>query len=37
VKGHPLKDGRPGAGLMTVVKADGTVLNPRPGAPRPAG
>ena len=32
VKGHPLKDGRPGAGLMNVTKADGTVLNPRPGA-----
>jgi hypothetical protein len=28
VKGHPLKDGRPGAGLMSVTKADGTVLNP---------
>jgi hypothetical protein len=36
VKGHPLKDGRPGAGLMNVTKADGSVLNPRPGAP-PAG
>lgn len=36
VKGHPLKDGRPGAGLMNVTKADGTVLNPRPGAPAPA-
>ena len=35
VKGHPLKDGRPGAGLMNVTKADGTVLNPR-GAPPPA-
>ncbi|HTK35843.1 MAG TPA: DUF6152 family protein [Caulobacteraceae bacterium] len=45
VKGHPLKDGRPGAGLMNVTKADGTVLTPRPApppggapaAPRPAG
>ena len=37
VKGHPLKDGRPGAGLMNVTKADGTVLNPRPAPPRPAG
>jgi hypothetical protein len=36
VKGRPLKDGRPGAGLVDVTKADGTVLNPRPGA-RPAG
>jgi hypothetical protein len=34
VKGHPLKDGRPGAGLVSVTKADGTMLNPRPGAPR---
>ena len=34
VKGHPLKDGRPGAGLMNVTKADGTVLNPRPAPPR---
>jgi hypothetical protein len=38
VKGHPLKDGRPGAGLINVTKADGTVLSPRPGAPaKPAG
>jgi hypothetical protein len=29
VKGHPLKDGRPGAGLMNVTKADGAVLSPR--------
>jgi hypothetical protein len=29
VKGRPLKDGRPGAGLVSVTKADGTVLNPR--------
>ena len=37
VKGHPLKDGRPGAGLINVTKADGSVLNPRPGAgPAPA-
>ena len=36
VKGHPLKDGRPGAGLINVTKADGTVLNPRGGPPAPA-
>ena len=35
VRGHPLKDGRPGAGLIDVTKADGTVLSPR-GAPAPA-
>ncbi len=34
VKGRPLKDGRPGAGLVMVTKADGTVLNPR-GLPGP--
>jgi hypothetical protein len=33
VKGHPLKDGRPGANLMNVVKADGTYLSPRGGPP----
>ena len=41
VKGHPLKDGRPGAGWIDATKADGTVVNPRPGAVaqpgRPAG
>jgi hypothetical protein len=41
VRGRPLKDGRPGAGLIDVTKADGTVLSPRPGAApaaaRPAG
>lgn len=40
VKGHPLRDGRPGASLMNVTKADGTVLNPRgapPPAPKPGG
>ena len=31
VKGHPLRDGRPGGGLMSVTKADGTVLNPMKG------
>ena len=36
VKGHPLKDGRPGAGLVNVTKADGSVLSPRPGGPPPA-
>ena len=27
VKGHPLKDGRPAAGLVSVAKADGSVLS----------
>ena len=31
VKGHPLIDGRPAAGLMSVTKADGTVLYPNGG------
>jgi hypothetical protein len=35
VKSHPMKDGRPGGSLMSVTKADGTVINPRPGARRP--
>jgi hypothetical protein len=34
---HPMKDGRTAGSLMSVTKADGTVLNPRPGAARPAG
>lgn len=28
VKGHPLRDGRPGAELIVITKADGTVLKP---------
>jgi hypothetical protein len=28
VKGHPLRDGRPGAVLVIITKADGTVLKP---------
>ncbi len=28
VKGHPLRDGRPAAGLVSVAKADGSVLSP---------
>jgi len=28
VKGHPLKDGRPAAILVSVTKADGSVLSP---------
>ena len=32
VRGHPLKDGRPGGGLVDVTKADGSVLNPRGGS-----
>jgi hypothetical protein len=27
VKGHPLRDGRPAAGLVSVAKADGSVLS----------
>lgn len=29
VVGHPMKDGRPAGSLMSVTKADGTVLTPR--------
>jgi len=29
VTAHPLKDGRPGGSLVTLIKADGTVLDPR--------
>jgi hypothetical protein len=36
VTGHPMKDGRPAGGLVNVVKADGTVLNPRPAPPTAA-
>ena len=28
VKGHPMRDGRPAAGLVSVAKADGSVLSP---------
>jgi hypothetical protein len=31
VKAHPLRDGRPGASMVTIIKADGTVLDPRGG------
>ena len=33
---HPMKDGRTAGSLLSVTKADGTVLSPRPGAPAPA-
>ncbi len=36
VVGHPMKDGRPAGGLVSVTKADGTVLTPRPPMPAPA-
>jgi hypothetical protein len=32
VVGHPMKDGRSAGSLMTVTKADGTVVSPRPKA-----
>ena len=34
VIGHPMKDGRPAGSLMSVTKADGTVLSPRGGGPQ---
>jgi hypothetical protein len=34
VMGHPMKDGRPAGSLMSVTKADGTVLSPRGGRPQ---
>jgi len=34
VMGHPMKDGRSAGSLVSVTKADGTVVSPR-GAPRP--
>jgi hypothetical protein len=37
VKGMPLRDGRPGASLISVTKADGSVLVFRRGGPPPAG
>jgi hypothetical protein len=36
VKGHPLKDGRPGATMITVEKADGSVLSLMPDLRKPA-
>jgi hypothetical protein len=36
VRARPLRDGRPAGAWVTVTKSDGTVLNPRPGAPVPA-
>lgn len=36
VTAHPLKDGRPGAEIVVVTKADGTILNPR-ARPGPTG
>jgi len=36
VKGHPLKDGRPGATMITVEKADGSVLSLNPDLRKPA-
>jgi hypothetical protein len=35
VRARPLRDGRPAGAWVTVTKSDGTVLNPRPGAPVP--
>lgn len=35
VRARPLRDGRPAGAWVTVTKSDGTVLNPRPGAPQP--
>lgn len=34
VVGHPMRDGRPAGSLMSVTKADGTVVSPR-GNPQP--
>jgi len=31
VMGHPMKDGRPAGSLVSVTKANGTVLSPRGG------
>lgn len=35
VKGHPMKDGRPGAALVLITKADGTMLSLHGSAPAP--
>ena len=37
VKGHPLKDGRPAAILVSVTKADGSVLSSDPALRRAPG
>ena len=37
VKGMPMRDGRPGASLISVTKPDGSVLVFRRGGPPPAG
>jgi hypothetical protein len=37
VKGMPMRDGRPGASLISVTKADGSVITFRQGGPPPAG
>jgi hypothetical protein len=37
VKGHPLKDGRPAALLVSVTKADGSVLSSDPALRRAPG
>jgi hypothetical protein len=37
VKGHPLKDGRPAAILVSVTKADGSVLSSDPALRRGTG
>jgi len=34
VMGHPMKDGRPAGSLVSVTKANGTVLSPRGGRPQ---
>jgi Family of unknown function (DUF6152) len=36
VTGHPLKDGRPGASMITVEKDDGSVLSLNPNLRKPA-
>jgi hypothetical protein len=33
VVGHPMRDGRPAGSLVSVTKADGTVLSPRVAPP----
>jgi hypothetical protein len=35
IKGHPLRDGRPGATMITVEKTDGSVLSLRPNLRKP--
>ncbi len=36
VKAHPLKDGRPGATMISIEKADGSVLSLNPDLRKPA-